>query len=249
MREWTGREYWIVGASAGIGRAVAHEVSKRGAAVVLSARSEDDLRQVAGELPGRSRVVPVDVRDDDSVSAAAQDAGDVDGLIWLAGVYWPLSAREWDAEKVTAMCDVNLTGAARVLGHVVPRMVARDRGHIVLVGSLSGIRPLPANIGYGASKAGLMSLAETMRLDLRNTGVEVQLVNPGFVRTRLTDRNEFRMPQIMEPEQAAREIVDHMHDDSFRKNFPRALASALTSARYLPDWAWHRLAGRAKPKG
>lgn len=243
MRQWQGKRYWIVGASAGLGREVAKQVSAMGAHVILSARSEDDLNALAGEITGPSTVVPMDVSDDESVATAAKVVGEVDGLVYLAGVYWPFSAREWNAEQTVAMLDINLTGAARVLGHVVPSMVARDAGHIVLTGSLSGFRGLPGAIGYGASKAGLMYLAESMRVDLRKTGVEVQLVNPGFVKTRLTDKNDFTMPFIMEPGPAAREFVEHMNDDSFAKNFPRMFGAMFRLSNFLPDWIYYRLFG------
>lgn len=243
MRDWQGKRYWIVGASAGLGREVAKQVSAMGAHVILSARSEDELHELAGEIAGRSSVVPMDVSDAESVARAAETVGEIDGLVYLAGVYWPFSAKEWDAEQTVAMFDINLTGAARVLGHVVPQMVARDQGHIVLTGSLSGFRGLPGAIGYGASKAGIMYLAESMHVDLRKTGVEVQLVNPGFVKTRLTDKNDFKMPFIMEPGPAAREFVEHMNDDSFAKNFPRAFGAMFRLANFLPDWAYYRLFG------
>lgn len=244
MRNWQGKRYWIVGASAGLGRDVAKEISKTGAEVIISARSEDDLKALADELPGRSRVVTMDVASPDSVAEAAKAAGDVDGLVFLAGVYWSFGATEFDGEKAAAMIDINLTGAARVLGHVLPQMVAKDAGHIVLTGSLSGFRGLPNACGYGASKAGLMSLAETLRADLINTGVEVQLVNPGFVKTRLTDKNNYKMPFIMDPDVAAREFVEHMNDTSFAKNFPWLFSTAIRSLQFLPDWLYFRLVGQ-----
>lgn len=244
MRDWQGKRYWIVGASAGLGRAVALEVSRTGAEVILSARSEDDLRELAEACPGRTSVVPVDIAEAASVAAAAKAAGEIDGLIFLAGVYWPMTAKEFDGEKAVAMLDINLTGAARVLGHVVPQMVARDSGHIVLTGSLSGFRGLPGAVGYGASKAGIMSLAETMYADLKDTGVDVQLVNPGFVKTRLTDKNDFTMPFIMEPEAAAREVMDHMQGDSFARNFPTFFSLFFRASQFLPDWLYYRLASR-----
>lgn len=243
MRDWQNKRYWIVGASEGLGRAVAQKVSAVGASVVLTARSENRLQDLADQLPGRAEVVPCDVSDDASVADAAKAAGEVDGLIYLAGVYWPQSADEWDADQVVKMLDINLTGAARVLGHVVPPMVARDAGHIVLTGSLSGFRGLPNSIGYGASKAGLMALAEAMYADLRTTNVDVQLVNPGFIRTRLTEKNDFKMPMIMEPEDAGREFFDHMNDDSFARNFPRSFGALFRLANFLPDAIYYRLFG------
>lgn len=246
MRSWNGKRYWLVGASAGLGAAVAEQISRRGATVILSARSEDDLREVASNCTGKTEVVPMDVSDSESVASAVEAAGDLDGFVFTAGVYWPLPAQEWDADKVTAMLDINLTGAARVLGHVVPRMVEKKEGHIVLTGSLSGFRGLPGAIGYGASKAGLMSLTESMRVDLRGTGIDVQLVNPGFVKTRLTDKNDFDMPFIMEADAAAREFVEHMDSDRFSKNFPRAFATLFQGSQFLPNWAYYRLFSKSE---
>ncbi len=241
MRDWAGKRYWLVGASQGLGRSVALELSKTGAEVILSARDEEALQQLASELPGKSSVVPVDVSDAESVAQAAAAAGELDGMVFLAGLYWPLPATEFDGEKVATMLDVNLTGAARVLGHVLPPMVEKDAGHIVLTGSLSGFRGLPGANGYGASKAGIMSLAETLYADLRKTGVDVQLINPGFIKTRLTDKNDFTMPFIMEPEDAAKLFVDHMQDNDFARNFPRHFGALFRLSQFLPDWIYYRL--------
>ncbi|MBJ3764116.1 SDR family NAD(P)-dependent oxidoreductase [Maribius pontilimi] len=243
MRDWEHKRYWIVGASEGLGREVARRISALGAHVILSARSADRLHELAGELTGPATVVTCDVSDDDDVARAAQEAGQVDGVVYLAGVYWPQSAQEWNAEQVTAMLDINLTGAGRILGQVVPQMVERGAGHVVLTGSLSGFRGLPSSIGYGAAKAGLMALAESMYADLRRTGVDVQLVNPGFIETRLTDKNNFKMPMIMTPEAAAREFVDHLNGDSFAKNFPRSFGALFRLSNFLPDWLYYRIVG------
>ncbi len=243
MRDWNGKRYWLVGASEGLGRALAERLSRAGAELVLSARSGDRLEALAADLPGRAQAVPCDVTDADSVAAAWERAGEVDGLIYLAGVYWPQAATEWDPGQVVKMAEVNFTGACRVLGHVVPAFTARDRGHIVLTGSLSGFRGLPNSVGYAASKAGVMVLAEGMHADLRGTGVQVQLVNPGFIRTRLTDKNDFRMPQIMEPEAAAAEVFDHISGDRFARHFPTALATALRGLNFLPDGLYYRIVG------
>lgn len=243
MRDWNGKRYWLVGASEGLGRALAAKLSRAGADLVLSARGGDRLRDLAADLPGRAAVVPCDVTDADSVARAWEEAGEVDGVVYLAGVYWPQSATRWNADQVVKMADVNFTGACRVLGHVVPAFTARDRGHIVLTGSLSGFRGLPNSIGYAASKAGIMVLAEGMHADLRKTGVKVQLVNPGFIRTRLTDKNTFKMPQIMEPEAAARQMFEHMSGDGFARNFPTGLAAALRGLNFLPDPLYYRIVG------
>jgi short-subunit dehydrogenase len=243
MREWSGKRYWLVGASDGLGRALAERMSRMGTHLVLSARDEEKLTALAEALPGPATVAPCDVADDASVARAAEIAGEIDGMVFVAGVYWPLSAQEWNAGQVTAMCDVNFTGCARVLGHVVPPMVARDRGHIVLTGSLSGFRGLPGAIGYAASKSGVMALAESMQCDLRRTGVDVQLINPGFIRTRLTDKNDFAMPFIMDPEPAAEIMFDFMQTDRFKRSFPELFSWVFRGSQFLPDWAYYRIFG------
>lgn len=241
MRDWAGKRYWIIGASAGLGRAVASEISKKGAEVILSARSEDDLLTLAETLPGRATVVPMDVADPESVTKAASEVGELDGMVYLAGVYWPMPASEFDGEKAATMLDINLTGAARVLGHVLPAMIERDAGHIVFTGSLSGFRGLPRASGYGASKAGMMSMAETLYADLRGTGVDIQLVNPGFVKSRLTEKNDFAMPFIMDADEAAKLFVEHMNYNDFSRNFPRHFAALFRLSQFLPDWLYYRL--------
>ncbi len=241
MRDFRGKRYWLVGASEGLGLALAQRLSNAGADLVLSARSGDRLAEAIALLPGRAIPVPVDVASTESVRKAAEEIGPVDGAVFLAGVYWPTRAQEWDADAVEAMCNVNLTGCARVMGAVVPQMVARGSGHIVITGSLSGFRGLPGAIGYCASKAGTMSLAESMYCDLRGSGIDVQLCNPGFIRTRLTDKNDFRMPQIMEPGQAAQIMFEHMTTDRFANSFPVPFAWLFRLSQFLPDWAYYRL--------
>lgn len=244
MRDWAGKRYWLVGASEGLGRELAMQLSKRGVEVILSARNAERLADLAADLPGKSHIVPVDISDKGSVRAAALAAGDIDGVVFLAGVYWPQAAQNWDADQVEAMCDINFTGAARVIGAVIGPMVARDRGHIAITGSLSGFRGLPGAIGYAASKAGVMALAESMQCDLRNTGVQVQILNPGFIKTRLTAKNDFAMPFIMEPEAAAREMVDFMTTEGFKKSFPRVFSWLFRGSQFFPDWLYYRVFGR-----
>lgn len=241
MTEWRGKRYWLVGASDGLGAALALRLSRAGAEVILSARSEDKLTALADSLPAKAQVVPVDVADEASVAAAAKTVGKVDGVVYLAGVYWPFGAKDWNAEQATAMADINFTGLMRVMGQVVPAMVARDAGHIVITSSLTGFRGLPGSIGYTASKAATMSLAECMYADLRKTGVKVQVVNPGFIKTQLTDKNDFKMPFIMEPDDAAREMFEHMTTDKFKKSFPFGFSLLFRGSQFLPDWLYYRI--------
>lgn len=243
MRDWAGKRYWIIGASEGLGRALAFKMSEAGADLILSGRREEPLQKLAVELSGATQVQVVDVADQTSVDAAVEAIGVIDGLVFLAGVYWPMDAKEWDHDHGIAMADVNFTGQFRVLGRVVPQMVDRGAGHIVLTASLSAFRGLPGAIGYSASKAGILALAESMRCDLRKTCVEVQVTNPGFIRTRLTDKNDFDMPFLMEPDEAADQVFAHMNSRAFKRSFPRLFSMVFRGSQLMPDWLYFRIFG------
>ena len=241
MTQWTNKRYWLVGASEGLGAALAQKLSAAGVEVILSARNADRLAEVAATLAGPSTIQPVDVSDAQSVADAARAIGPIDGVVFLAGVYWPMTAQDWDSDAGIAMADINFTGAMRVLGAVVPEMVARDAGHIVITGSLSGFRGLPGAIGYGASKAGVMALAESMYSDLRKTGVRVELANPGFIKTRVADKNDFKMPFLMTPEAAATEIFELMNSTAFKRSFPTLFSWLFRLSQFLPVWLYYRI--------
>ena len=241
MRSFRGKRYWLVGASEGLGLALARLLSEAGAEVILSARSEDTLKAAAASLPGPVTILPVDVGSSDSVQAAAAQLPELDGMVFLAGVYWPMRAQDWDAKGAEAMADINFTGCVRAVGAALPQMVARDKGHIVITGSLSGFRGLPGAIGYAASKAGTMVLAESLYADLRKSGVTVQLANPGFIRTRLTAKNDFTMPFIMEPEAAAQIMFRHMQSGRFKISFPTLFSWLFRGGQFLPDWLYYAM--------
>lgn len=244
MRNVAGKRYWLVGASAGLGEALAHRLARDGAEVIVSARGEAALKQVVADIGGSASYVTIDVSDADDVARAAREVGEIDGYVHLAGVYWPMAAQDWDAAQVNAMVDINFTGMTRVLGHVVPKMVAKDAGHIVITSSLTGFRGLPGSIGYTASKAAAMSLAECMHCDLRRTGVDVQVANPGFIRTQLTDKNDFNMPFIMEPEEAAEIMYQHMRFGGFKRSFPTLFSWLFRGSQFLPDSVYFRIFGK-----
>jgi short-subunit dehydrogenase len=244
MRNWSGKRYWLVGASEGLGRALAQRLSRAGVELVLSARSEDRLRELVAELPGPATAVPVDIADRASVEAAARAAGELDGVVFLAGIATLIKAQDWDPDRIEQMFDVNLTGAARVIGQVIRPMVARNAGHIVLIGSLSAYRGLPGSIGYSASKAGLMALAESMHGDLKDTAIRVQLANPGYIDTRMQDDNPHSKPFMMSPDRAAQEVWELMNTDAFHKAFPWGFGLLFRFSRFLPtglyEWIFFR---------
>ncbi len=239
MSALKGQTFWVIGASEGLGREIARGLVGAEAHVILSARSQDRLQQLSWAL-GAATPLAMDVTDDGSVAAAAKDLGQIDGVIYNAGAYVPMRSQDFDSAQALAMMDVNYAGALRVLGHVLPQFIAKGAGSITLVGSLAGYHGLPAAVGYAASKAALISLAETMRHDLRGTGITVRIVNPGFIKTRLTDKNDFAMPQLMSPETAADHVLKAMEHRRFRTDFPRPFSWAIKALALLPDWLVYR---------
>ena len=228
-----GKTYWIVGASEGLGRALATQLDGLGARLILSARTENRLIGLA-EGMGEARVVPMDVTDSASVAHAVKEAGEVDGMIYSVGAYEPLTAQQWQPETVERICETNYMGAVRLLGHLAPEFARRDHGHLVLIGSLAGFTGLPGATGYGSSKAALMHMAENLYADLRKTNVRVQLVNPGFIKTRLTEKNNFHMPFIVTAEKAAELTIAAMRKDRFQTSFPTVFSWFFRAGRFLP---------------
>jgi short-subunit dehydrogenase len=240
MTDLSGKTYWLLGASEGLGRELAKKLHGAGARLILSARNVERLESLSAELGG-AQVLPLDVCDTEAVRLVAAGISDtLHGVIYNVGTYEPMRATEWVPKAALQMCDINFIGAVRVLGEVVPGFVKRGRGDITLVGSLSGYRGLPAAIGYGAGKAALISLAETMRFDLKDSGVVVRIVNPGFIKTRLTEKNSFRMPMLMTAEDAAERVLKAMGKNRFRTDFPTPFSWFIRSLKFLPDLLLYR---------
>ena len=236
-----GKTYWIVGASEGLGRALAVELDKRGVQLVISARSQDRLEDLAEELEHPARICRLDVSDSESVAATIKQVGHIDGVIYAAALYEPMKVQDWNVVDSELIADVNFLGGIRVLGRLMPQFLNRDSGHIIIIGSLSGYRGLPGALAYGASKAGLMHLAEAINADLWKTGVKTQLFNMGFIETRLTDKNGFKMPFIMSPQQAAQKIADGMAKPRFKFDTPWIFSLIFRLSRLLPQFLYSRI--------
>lgn len=239
-----GKRIWLIGASEGIGAALAAQLASEGAQVILSARNAARLDDVHASLPGDGHcVLPMDVCQIESVQQAWHSLADrlPDIVIYNAGTYIPMSAQQVDIAAAESMIDVNLRGAFRVACTVLPEYLAQNKGHLVLVGSVAGYRGLPGAIGYGASKAGLNHFAENLRADLKHTGIKVQLVCPGFVKTRLTEKNDFSMPCIITPQQAAKSMIKGMQSSAFEIHFPKRFTYVLKFLRLLPHWLYFRM--------
>ena len=241
MKDWSKKRYWIVGASAGIGLALAKKMSEAGASLILTARNEARLKEIASTLPNEAEVLPMDITDLNAVRKSVKSLKNVDGFVFCAGEYWPMPAQNWDIKKLKSMIDVNLIGALNTLDVILPMFMKKNSGHLVFTGSLAGYRGVPGALGYGSSKAALVNLSETLRYDLKNTAIKVQLINPGFVKTRLTDKNEFKMLQIMSPEVAAGKMFSNMNKNNFSSSFPAPFSWLFRVSQLLPDSIYFKL--------
>lgn len=252
MREWRGRTVWLVGASAGIGRATASALHARGANVVVSARSAMALSAFAAAHPG-ARTLPLDVTDAVAVKTAAQMLGTLDCVVYCAGHYNAMESTQMDLPDLLRHNQVNYVGALHLLDAVVPRLMAQpvnpqsgQRGHLSLVGSVAGYRGLPKSLAYGPTKAALINLAETLYVDLRSHGVGVSLISPGFVDTQLTQQNQFTMPALITTEQAAQEILKGWARGQFEIHFPRRFTYWMKILQLLPYAAFFAAMRRVK---
>ena len=236
IRDWHGQRVWLVGASSGIGLALAELLHAQGASVILSARKREALEAFVQSHPG-SIALPLDVTDHAAVVQAAQVAlaeGPLDMVCFCAGYYQAMRATTIDLPDLLRHHNVNTVGALHVLDAVMPALLARGRGHISLISSVAGFRGLPNSLAYGPTKAALINLAETLYLDLHDHGLGVSLINPGFVDTPLTAQNEFHMPALITPEQAAQAIVQGWSNGDFEIHFPKRFTRILKFLRLLP---------------
>ncbi|MCZ4313412.1 SDR family NAD(P)-dependent oxidoreductase [Comamonadaceae bacterium G21597-S1] len=248
IRDWHGRTVWLVGASTGIGRATASLLHARGARVIVSARSTDTLEQFVAEHDG-ARAMPLDVTDRDAVRTAMQAIardGGLDGMVYCAGHYTAMDPDAIDLDDMVRHVDINYTGALTLLDAVLPHLLGERarKPFVSLVGSVAGYGGLPRSLAYGPTKAALINLAQTLYLGLRNKGVGVSIINPGFVETPLTAQNSFHMPALLTPEQAAQYIVKGWERGAFEIHFPKRFTLGLKLLSLLPYRLYFTLVGR-----
>ena len=243
---------WITGASGGIGRAIALRLAADGWRVYATARSEKDLQDLAAEATGPGEIVPMpgDVTNAQRLSeiVAGITADQPLALAILnAGVYTPMRVSNFSAATARKMIDVNLGGVANALEPVLAQMRARGAGHIAVTSSVAGYRGLPDAAVYSATKAGLIAMCEALAMDLVDMGVRITVVNPGFVNTEATAVNDFEMPFLMQPEEAARRIVEGLKRPGFELAFPRRFVVILRLIGLLPNrayiWAVRKMLG------
>ncbi len=241
---------WITGASTGIGRQLALDLAGKGYTVAATARGQDKLASLAAEAKG-GRIVPfpADVTDRAGMAKVVDDIerelGPVVLAIFNAGNYFPVKGKEPDPEKFEKTFQINVFGVMNGLSPVLARMRGRGRGHIALTASVSGYGGLPMASAYGASKAALNNMAAALKFDLDQINVRIQIINPGFVETPLTDKNDFAMPALVPVAEASRRIVEGLAKGGFEITFPRRLSWVLKVVSKLPAPLYFPLIARA----
>lgn len=249
LRDWQGRTVWLVGASTGIGRATASQLHALGAHVVVSARQVQALEAFVDTHPG-SDALPCDVTDPLAVQAAARRVleisprGHLDMVVYCAGHYTPMRAQTFDLAEALKHQRINYDGALHVLAAVLPSLCRQGAGHISLIASVAGSRGLPKALAYGPTKAALNNLAEVLYTDLHPQGIGVSVVNPGFVQTPMTAVNDFTMPALLTPAQAAQAMVAGWRTGRFEIHFPWRFTLWIKLLRHLPHTLYFALVRR-----
>jgi short-subunit dehydrogenase len=251
---WKGRKVLITGASSGIGEGLALAVAKKGAVLGLLARREDLLRELAAKCEkagGVARAYPADVTDPSAVEEAFQqfihEFSTVDILIANAGIGGNSeSVRSYHPESVKQVVDVNLNGAVNAVYAVLPRMLEQGHGQLVAISSLAGFRGLPKSAAYSASKAALTTFFESVRLDVKDKGIDVTIIQPGFIKTPLTAGRHNHMPFLMELDDAIPLFIRAIEKRKKFAAFPWQLATIVRAGKFMPAWMYDRIAGRAR---
>lgn len=246
MKDYDRQCIWIIGASSGIGRALAHELHRRGASLILSARNESALRSLNEELGKFHQIVPLDVIDKESFASAFILPRRIDRIIYLAAVYEPGNIQDIQAQHVSEAIAINIEGAFTLLHHAIPFLKKQGGGQIALCGSIAGYRGLPSGQPYSATKAAIANLAESLRTEVAGDKIDVKLISPGFVKTPMTEKNDFPMPFVIEPQAAARHIANGLRKKRFEIHFPCRFTLLVKLLAHLPYRLFFPIAAKVK---
>ena len=254
MSYWKDKVILLTGASSGIGEGLASAMAANGAIVGLIARREELLRPLAEKIEaagGISRHFAADVTDADAVFNAAEsmraEFGRIDIMIANAGIGGNNpETRALQPDAVARVINTNLLGAANSVAAVLPHMIEQGSGQLVAVSSLAGIRGLPKSAAYSASKAGMTAFFESVRLDVSHRGIDVTIIQPGFIKTPLTAGRAAKLPYLLEMDQAVPLFLNAIERRKKFAAFPWQLATFVRVGRFFPAWLYDRIAGRAR---
>jgi len=236
---------WITGASSGIGKSLALKFAKEGWQVAASARREDLLNQLT-ESNQNIVSFPLDVTNGEKCKEVFEKIKNrfenIDICFLSTGTWDPKKEKDIDIDQMKIVMEVNFFGTLNCIKAVETYFKENKNGHISIVSSIAGYRGLPNSTGYGASKAALNNLAESLYFDFGRHNVRVSLISPGFIKTPMTDKNEFKMPFLKTPEFAADKIYNGLiSGSSFEIDFPKELTLILKFLKILPDKIYFRL--------
>jgi len=251
MGFWTNKVVMITGASSGIGKGLALDLAPRGAKLALLARRQNLLDEIVNATRlrgGKALAVAVDVRDADAMRAAADrieaQLGPIDILIANAGVGTSNHISQLDPIHTANVISINVLGAANSVAAVVPQMIERGTGQLVAISSLAAYRGLPKSAAYCASKAAMSAYFESVRIDLRDSGVRVTIIHPGFIKTPLTAGRDAKMPYLMELDDAIPKIVSAIEKGKKSVAFPWQLATVVRAGMLMPTFMYDWIAAR-----
>jgi short-subunit dehydrogenase len=251
--DWSDKVILITGASSGIGRGLAIELARRGAKLGLVARRNDLLAELAAEICAENKnaqvlLTPADVQNQEALRDAAQRLsaafGPVDVLIANAGTGVTNAGTEFEAAKLAEVININVIGVANSVAAVLPEMLSRGNGHLVVISSLAAYRGLPKSAAYCASKAGVSAMFESFRLDLAPRGINVTIIHPGFIRTPLTSGRKAHLPWLMEVDVAAKRIINAIEKRKKTYAFPWQLATLVRLGIIMPNSVYDWLSRR-----
>jgi short-subunit dehydrogenase len=249
--DWKERVFLITGASSGIGKGLALELAKRGAKVALVARRAEMLQDIVNEIrghDGKAVSFAADVQDAESIRStverASAELGPIDVLVANAGIGATTDAAELDPAEVARVINVNVIGASNSVAAVVPQMVKRGSGHLVVISSLAAYRGLPKSAAYCASKAAVSAFFESLRLDLEPKGISVTIIHPGFIKTPLTAGRHAQMPFLMELDDAVQKILGAIEARKKSYAFPWQLASIVRAGMIMPNFMYDWISRR-----
>lgn len=252
MQNLAGKYIWILGASSGIGAALAKELARRGAILALSARREDKLQELAETLTGDKHITAaLDVVEPESIRAAQEGIlktfPHIDSVIFMAAIYSPHDGQKKPLSFIHDMLDVNLGGAFNLIDTIQPHFEKQGYGQLVLCASVAGYRGLPGGQPYCATKAALISLGESLKVELELKNIDVKIICPGFVKTPLTDKNDFPMPMMIEADDAAKAIAGGLVSPGFEIHFPKKFTLIMKILRLLPNVIYFWVARKMRP--